>query len=142
MRSNNKFLEPRKKLFLKVFLCSHVFLLLIFIVLKRSMDPLITVIHVTMWQLFPWLLGYSDLLLTNNGNETLSQKKGKTNKQTNKLRLQEILNMCALQVDVLKLEVTTLWGAARLLCLVSVQIYTINNKIKLTGFGSLFCLHR
>lgn len=72
------------------------------------MDPLITVIHVTMWQLFPWLLGYSDLLLTNNGNETLSQKKGKTNKQTNKLRLQEILNMCALQVDVLKLEVTTL----------------------------------
>lgn len=90
----------------------------------------------------PWLLGYSDLLLTNNGYETLSQKKGKTNKQTNKLRLQEILNMCALQVDVLKLEVTTLWGAARLLCLVSVQIYTINNKIKLTGFGSLFCLHR
>lgn len=54
----------------------------------------------------PWLLGYSDLLMTNNGYETLSQKEGK--KQTNKLRLQEILNMCALQVDVLKLEVTTL----------------------------------
>ena len=32
----------------------------------------------------PWLLGYSDLLLTNNGYETLSQKKGKTIKQTNK----------------------------------------------------------